>query len=153
MSGSGSSVFGVFGSKGLAQRAFDRLRNEEGVQAFLVHVLNLDPSEKPYIANRSELGVPMQVTEVRVFPVDEDKLKAYVTITLDHCFVIRDLKIIHGSTGYFVSMPSKKRKDGTYKDIAHPINNETRRMIEEKIIAEYHKVLAEGGSPKALDDM
>ena len=73
----------------------------------------------------------MQVTEVRVFPVDEDKLRAYVTITLDHCFVIRDLKIIHGATGYFVSMPSKKRKDGTYKDIAHPINNETRRMIEE----------------------
>ena len=93
----------------------------------------------------------MQVTEVRVFPVDEDKLRAYVTITLDHCFVIRDLKIIHGTTGFFVSMPSKKRKDGTYKDIAHPINNETRRMIEEKIIAEYHKVLAEGGSPKALD--
>ena len=93
----------------------------------------------------------MQVTEVRVFPVDEDKLRAYVTITLDHCFVIRDLKIIHGATGYFVSMPSKKRKDGTYKDIAHPINNETRRMIEEKIIAEYQKVLAEGGSPKALD--
>jgi stage V sporulation protein G len=94
----------------------------------------------------------MQVTEVRVFPVDEDKLKAYVTITLDHCFVIRDLKIIHSATGFFVSMPSKKRKDGTYKDIAHPINNETRRMIEEKIIAEYHKVLTEGGSPKAVDD-
>ena len=61
----------------------------------------------------------MQVTEVRVFPVDEEKLRAYVTITLDHCFVIRDLKIIRGTTGYFVSMPSKKRKDGTYKDIAH----------------------------------
>ena len=90
----------------------------------------------------------MQVTEVRVFPVDEDKLKAYVTITLDHCFVIRDLKIIHSTTGYFVSMPSKKRKDGTYKDIAHPINNETRRMIEEKIIAEYHKVLADGENAK-----
>jgi stage V sporulation protein G len=98
------------------------------------------------------MGVPMQVTEVRVFPVDEDKLRAYVTITLDHCFVIRDLKIIHGATGFFVSMPSKKRKDGTYKDIAHPINNETRRMIEEKIIAEYHKVLAEGGSPKPLEN-
>jgi stage V sporulation protein G len=66
--------------------------------------------------------------------------------------VIRDLKIIHGTTGYFVSMPSKKRKDGTYKDIAHPINNETRRMIEEKIIAEYQKVLAEGGGQKAPDD-
>jgi stage V sporulation protein G len=95
-------------------------------------------------------GVPMQVTEVRVFPVDEDKLRAYVTITLDHCFVIRDLKIIRGTTGYFVSMPSKKRKDGTYKDIAHPINNDTRRMIEEKIIAEYQKVVAEGGSQRAL---
>ena len=94
----------------------------------------------------------MQVTEVRVFPVDEDKLKAYVTITLDHCFVIRDLKIIHSATGFFVSMPSKKRKDGTYKDIAHPINNETRRMIEEKIIAEYQKVLADGGAPTPVHD-
>ena len=90
----------------------------------------------------------MQVTEVRVFPVDEDKLRAYVTITLDQCFVIRDLKIIKGTTGFFVSMPSKKRKDGTYKDIAHPINNETRAMIEEKIIGEYQRVMAEGGGPR-----
>ncbi len=87
----------------------------------------------------------MDVTEVRVFPVDEDKLKAYVTITFDHCFVVRDLKIIRGNTGLFVSMPSKRRKDGTYKDIAHPLNNETRRMIEEKIIAEYEKMLADAG--------
>lgn len=94
----------------------------------------------------------MQVTEVKVFPVDEDKLKAYVTITFDHCFVVRDLKIIHSATGFFVSMPSKKRKDGTYKDIAHPINNETRRMIEDKIIAEYHKVLADGESASAPED-
>ena len=54
----------------------------------------------------------MEVTEIRVFPVDEDKLKAYVTITLDHCFVIRDLKVIRGPTGYFVSMPSKSAKMG-----------------------------------------
>lgn len=92
----------------------------------------------------------MEVTEVRVFPVDEEKLRAYVTITIDHCFVIRDLKIIRGTSGLFVSMPSKKRKDGTYKDIAHPINNETRRMIEEKIIAEYQKMVSEGGSQSAL---
>ena len=92
----------------------------------------------------------MEVTEVKIFPVDEDKLRAYVTITLDHCFVIRDLKIIKGTTGYFVSMPSKKRKDGTYKDIAHPINNETRRMLEEKVIAEYERVAAEAGSQRAL---
>ncbi len=87
----------------------------------------------------------MDVTEVRVFPVDEDKLRAYVTITFDHCFVVRDLKIIRGNTGLFVSMPRKRRKDGTYKDIAHPLNNETRRMIEEKIIAEYEKTLADAG--------
>ena len=87
----------------------------------------------------------MDVTEVRVFPVDEDKLRAYVTITFDHCFVVRDLKIIRGNTGLFVSMPSKRRKDGTYKDIAHPLNNETRRMIEEKIIAEYEKMLTDAG--------
>lgn len=92
----------------------------------------------------------MQITEVRVFPVNEEKLRAYVTITFDQCFVIRDLKIIQGATGLFVSMPSKKRKDGTYRDIAHPINNETRRMIEEKIIAEYNKVVAEGGGERAL---
>jgi stage V sporulation protein G len=85
----------------------------------------------------------MQVTEVRVFPVDEEKLRGYATITFDNCFLVRDLKIIRGTTGLFVSMPSKKRKDGTYKDIAHPLNNETRKMIEDKIITEYERVLAE----------
>jgi len=92
----------------------------------------------------------MEITEVRVFPVNEEKLRAYVTITFDRCFVIRDLKIIQGATGLFVSMPSKKRKDGTYRDIAHPINNETRRMIEGKIIAEYQRAVAEGGGQRAL---
>ncbi len=92
----------------------------------------------------------MEVTEVRVFPVNEEKLRAYVTITLDHCFVVRDVKVIQGANGLFVSMPSKKRKDGTYKDIAHPINHETRRMIEEKIIAQYHKALSESGNQKAF---
>ncbi len=82
----------------------------------------------------------MEITEVKVFPVEEDKLRAYVTITFDHCFAIRDLKIIRGTTGYFVSMPSKKRKDGTYKDVAHPINSETRTMIEERIMQEYERV-------------
>ncbi|NIA10893.1 MAG: septation regulator SpoVG [Nitrospiraceae bacterium] len=81
----------------------------------------------------------MDVTEVRVFPVNEEKLKAYVTITFDDCFVVRDLKIINGNNGLFVAMPSKKRKDGTFKDTAHPLNNETRKMIEEKVLAEYEK--------------
>ena len=81
----------------------------------------------------------MEVTEVRVFPVNEDKLKAYVTITIDNCFVIRDLKVIQGNNGLFVAMPSKKRKDGTFRDTAHPLNNETREMIESKVLAEYEK--------------
>jgi stage V sporulation protein G len=84
----------------------------------------------------------MQITEVRVFPVNEDKLKAYATITFDGCFVVRDLKVIHGNSGLFVAMPSKKRKDGTFKDTAHPLNNETRSMIEEKVLSEYEKEIA-----------
>ena len=76
----------------------------------------------------------MNITDVRVFPVDEDKLKAYVTITLDHCFVIRDLKVIHGATGLFIAMPAKRRKDGTYKDIAHPLNADTRLQMERAIL-------------------
>ena len=81
----------------------------------------------------------MEVTEVRVFPVDEEKLRAYVTITIDSCFVVRDLKVIKGNNGLFVAMPSKKRKDGTFRDTAQPLNNETREMIESKVLAEYER--------------
>jgi len=84
-------------------------------------------------------GVFMEVTEVRIFPVEEDRLKAYVAITFDHCFVVRDLKVISGNNGLFVAMPSKKRKDGTYRDTAHPLNNETRQLIETRVLEEYHK--------------
>ena len=83
----------------------------------------------------------MEITEVRVSPVEEEKLKAYVSITFDNCFVIRDIKVISGNNGLFVSMPSKKRKDGTFKDIAHPLNNDTRKMIEESVLKEYNNVL------------
>lgn len=89
----------------------------------------------------------MEITEVRVFPVNEDKLRAYVTITFDHCFVVRDLKIIQGTNGLFVAMPSKKRKDGTFKDTAHPLNNETREMIESRILQAYEKELAKLSTP------
>ena len=74
----------------------------------------------------------MEITEVRVFPVEDEKLKAFVSIILDNCFVISDIKIINGPKGLFISMPSKKRKDGTFRDIAHPLNSETRKMMEEK---------------------
>ncbi|UCD48463.1 MAG: septation regulator SpoVG [Deltaproteobacteria bacterium] len=87
----------------------------------------------------------MQVTEVKVYPVqDDEKLKAYATIVFDGCFVVRDLKIIQGSEGLFVAMPSKKKKDGTYRDVAHPLNNETRRRIEEAVIGEYERERIDG---------
>jgi stage V sporulation protein G len=89
----------------------------------------------------------MEITEVRVFPVNEEKLKAYATITFDRCFVVRDLKVIQGNNGLFVAMPSKKRKDGTFKDTAHPLNTETREMIEAKVLAEYRKELERMGAP------
>ncbi len=94
----------------------------------------------------------MEITEVRVFPVDEDKLKAYVTITLDGCFVIRDLKVINGNTGLFIAMPAKRRKDGTFKDIAHPLNIETRQKMEKVILAEYERELQRVAAQGARGD-
>ncbi|MFA4911695.1 MAG: septation protein SpoVG [Deltaproteobacteria bacterium CG_4_8_14_3_um_filter_43_13] len=88
----------------------------------------------------------MEVTEVRVFPVNEEKLKAYVTITFDDCFVVRDLKVINGNDGLFVAMPSKKRKDGTFRDTAHPLNNRTREIIESKVLEEYKREIGKDTS-------
>ena len=85
----------------------------------------------------------MEITDVKVFPVNEEKLKAFVSIIFDDCFIISDIKIINGNNGLFVSMPSKKRKNGTFRDIAHPLNNETRKMIEDKIFSVYNNVLTD----------
>lgn len=81
----------------------------------------------------------MQVTGVKVFTVakDDERLKAFATIIFDDCFIVRDLKIIDGTEGLFVAMPSKKRKDGQYKDVAHPLNNDMREIIESAVLVEY----------------
>ena len=85
----------------------------------------------------------MQITDIKVFPVNEERLKAYVTIIIDNCFLVREIKVINGNSGYFVAMPSKKRKDGTYRDLAHPINQETRDMLEKAILDAYWKRMEE----------
>lgn len=86
----------------------------------------------------------MRITEIKILQVDGDeKLKAFVTVKLDGCFVIRDVKVIKGNTGYFVAMPAKKMKDGTYRDLAHPLDTSTRQMFEENILNEYRKVSSE----------
>lgn len=93
----------------------------------------------------------MEITEVKVFSAkDGGRLKAYATVVFDNCFIIRDLKIIEGNKGLFVSMPSRKRKDGTFRDIVHPLNSETRQLIEQRIIEEFNKV-AESGEPLPAD--
>jgi stage V sporulation protein G len=81
----------------------------------------------------------MEITEIRISLRDDNKLKAFASITLDNCFVIRGLKIIEGAKGVFVAMPSRKRPDGTYQDVAHPINNSTRDWMEERIVDAYTK--------------
>lgn len=91
----------------------------------------------------------MEITEVKVFPIQEEKLKAFVSIVFDHCFMVNDVKIIQGKDGLFISMPSRKKKNGEFKDVAHPLNNETRRMIEEKVLSEYDRVLLERGDQPA----
>ena len=95
----------------------------------------------------------MDITEVRIFPVEEEKLKAFVSVIFDECFVVSDIKIIQGANGLFVSMPSKKRKDGTFKDIAHPLNNQMRQYLEEKVLSVYRTQVGgaapQGGPPPA----
>ncbi len=92
-----------------------------------------------------------KITEVNVFPVNEERLKAYVSITINDCFVVRDLKIIRGHGGLFVAMPSKKRKDGQFKDIAHPLNQETRTEIETAVFDAYENEVKSMG--EALDEL
>ena len=82
----------------------------------------------------------------------KEKLKAFVSIVFDHCFMVNDIKIIQGREGLFISMPSRKKKNGEFKDVAHPLNNETRRMIEEKVLGEYHRVLAERGEEPVVEE-
>jgi len=83
----------------------------------------------------------VEITEVRVYPVREEKLKAFVSIVLDRCFMVNDIKVIQGKEGLFISMPSRRKKNGEFKDVAHPLNQETRSWVEERILGEYQAVL------------
>jgi len=86
----------------------------------------------------------VKVTQVRVFPVEnQDRLKAYATIVFDSCFIVRDLRIIQGNKGLFVAMPSKKGRDGRYSDIAHPLNQQTRDMIEAAVLQAFQEQVKE----------
>lgn len=83
----------------------------------------------------------MEITEVKVYPVrDTGRLKGYATFVIDNCFIIRDVKVIEGERGFFVSMPSRRKQDGSFRDIVHPLNAETRSLIEQMVIEQFNKV-------------
>lgn len=89
----------------------------------------------------------MRITDVRVRKMTQDsKMKAIVSITIDDEFVVHDIKVIEGEKGLFIAMPSKKATDGEYRDIAHPINSETRDRIQKIILESYEKSLLESDS-------
>ena len=84
----------------------------------------------------------MKITDVRVRKITKTgKMKAVVSITIDNEFVVHDIKVIEGEKGLFIAMPSKKTADGEYRDIAHPINSETRSILEETILQRYQEGL------------
>ena len=86
----------------------------------------------------------MNITDVRVRKVaKEGKMKAVVSVTFDDVFVVHDIKVIDGDKGMFIAMPSRKAADGEYRDIAHPINSNTRERIQSMILEKYEQALAE----------
>ena len=94
----------------------------------------------------------MQVTELRIRKVtSEGKLKAYVTVTFDNCFVVHNVKIIEGKNGLFIAMPSRKTANGEYKDVAHPISPDFRNSLQDKILEEYNAGHIEEGPADGND--
>lgn len=93
----------------------------------------------------------LEITDCRVRPCapgqGDEKLCAFATITLNNAFVVCDLKVINGNDGVFVAMPSRRRKDGTFRDIAHPLNADTRLTIERVVLREYLRELERAGAP------
>jgi stage V sporulation protein G len=83
----------------------------------------------------------MDITDIRIRKVNADgKLKAYVTVTFDESFVVHNVKVIEGENGIFIAMPSRRTKNGEYKDVAHPINTEFRGILQDRILEEYNKI-------------
>jgi stage V sporulation protein G len=85
----------------------------------------------------------MKITEVRIFPKGEEKLKAYAAVTFDDVFVVHNLRIVQGEKGMMVCMPSRKKNDGTFKDIAHPITNDFRHELETIVLGAYEQKIKE----------
>lgn len=85
----------------------------------------------------------MQITEIRIHLMGEERLKAFASVTFDDAFVVRNMKLVQGEKGLFLCMPSRKLPDGTYKDMVHPVNQAFRSYLETHIMQAYRKTLQE----------
>lgn len=94
----------------------------------------------------------MRITEVHVSLRHEERLRAFVNITLDDVFVVRGLKVIEGQRGPFVCMPSRRMEDGSHRDIAHPISNEFRQEIEEQVLEAFHRLSSQPHRMEGRED-
>jgi stage V sporulation protein G len=95
---------------------------------------------------KKDKGEVMEITEVRIHVRNEARLKAFATVTLDNTFVVHNIKVVNGNKGLIVCMPSRKIKDGSYKDIAHPITNEFRSKLEKAVIDKYNEAIKTQGN-------
>lgn len=107
----------------------------------------------------------MKVTEVRISPAKGGKIRAFASIVIDDCFIVNDLRVIEGREHqFFVTMPARKARNGQMRDIAHPLNRETREMVEERVLEEYRTAVRhlsvptpqkkgekKSGGPKVMD--
>ena len=90
----------------------------------------------------------MTITEIRIHLRGEERLKAFANVTFDNSFVVRNIKVVEGSNGVFLSMPSRKMQDGTYKDTVHPVNHEFRTYLEQEVLGAYQEELKKNPFPK-----
>lgn len=94
----------------------------------------------------------MEITRVTVREIDMNMVKGIASIIIDDCFVVHDLRVVDGDRGFFVAMPSRKLPNGDFKDIAHPLNAETREKIQKAVLNEFFKMKREKGEPVPADE-
>ena len=94
----------------------------------------------------------MKVTEVRINPAKGGKVRAFASIVIDDCFIVNDLRVLEGREGqFFVTMPARKARNGQLRDIAHPLNSETREEVETRVLAEFERAVKDLAVPGAAD--
>ena len=89
----------------------------------------------------------MQITEIKVHLMDEERLKAFVSVTFDNCFAVRNMKVVEGQNGLMLCMPSRKTADETHRDLAHPITQEFRHYLEKHVLQAYRTAVNKREQP------